>query len=210
MLSIELQNLAKRYRYEWIFKGLNYTFEANTAYAIRGHNGAGKSTLLQCLSGFLSPSAGQLRYQYKGKTIDREEVFQYCNYLGPYVQLIEELSLMEAIDFHRQFKPLLPGISPKDLFELSGLPNSAKNKPIQFFSSGMKQRLKLSLALLSESPLLLLDEPSITLDRKAVAWFQDLLERYGLPNRLCIIASNVDEDLLLCQQQLQIEDFKAS
>jgi ABC-type multidrug transport system ATPase subunit len=207
-MYIELDNLSKRYRYEWIFRDLSYIFEATSSYAIHGHNGSGKSTLLQILSGYLSPSQGSIKFMENDKAIDLNQVYRTVSFCSPYMELVEELTLKEALAFHQRFKPLAKGIETQDVLDLIQLPKSAKNKAIQFFSSGMKQRLKLALAFLSDSAVLLLDEPTITLDQAGVQWYRNLLENHALGKRMVIIASNVLSDFEGCDKQLNIVDYK--
>jgi ABC-type multidrug transport system ATPase subunit len=207
-MQIELKNLGKRYRYEWILKNMNFRFNQGEAYAVLGHNGSGKSTLMQILSGFLSPSTGKIIYTDKEKLIDINAIYRYVSFTAPYTELVEELTLKEAIAFHVKFKPLMHGMNSYEFLELLQLPKSAHDKSIQFFSSGMKQRLKLALSILSECPVLLLDEPSITLDREGVNWYKGLLRDYALGKKLLVIASNVEEDIQDCSQRLSIADFK--
>ena len=207
-MQIELQKISKRYRFEWIFKGLDYTFQSNASYAILGHNGSGKSTLLQLLSGYLSPSSGKIQFSKADKLLDINEVYKNISFCSPYMELIEELSLEEAIRFHQRFKPLQQGFSTPEVLDLLSLPKSARHKAVQFFSSGMKQRLKLALAFLSDSSLLLLDEPTITLDIAGVAWYRDLLHSFAFGKRTVIIASNVSNDYEGCDAILDLLDYK--
>lgn len=206
-MDITLQQLGKRYRYEWIFKDLSYTFEQGKGYAIMGGNGSGKSTLMQVLSGYLSPSKGSIAYQKANKTINREEVYQHLSFAAPYIESLEDFTLREAIDFHWNFKNMY--LSKKELLARLEYPKSAYKKAIKFFSSGMQQRLKLALAICSDTHLLLLDEPTITLDQVAIQWYLQLLQDYAYqPNRLTIIASNVEEDFTGCQERLTLLDYK--
>lgn len=207
-MQIELKNLGKRYRYEWILKNMNFQFQTGQSYAVLGHNGSGKSTLMQILSGFLSPSAGKIIYSDKEKIIDVNAIYRQVTFAAPYTELIEELTLKEAIAFHVKFKPLVNAMKAGEFLELLQFSKSADDKPIQFFSSGMKQRLKLALSILSDSPVLLLDEPSITLDREGVNWYRGLLRDYALGKKLLVIASNVEEDVQECNHRLSITDFK--
>lgn len=207
-LRIELEGLGKRYRLEWIFRGLDYCFAQGQHYAILGHNGSGKSTLLQVLSGYLSPSKGSLRFSMGDKTISLDQVYRYLSYTGPYVELIEEFSLREMLDFQKQFVPFLDKRSSKEIFALLQLPKSAINKPIKYYSSGMQQRLKVGLAVLADKPLVLLDEPTITLDEAGNRWYQDLIEQFIGPSRMLIVASNVPSDYAICEQYLNILDYK--
>lgn len=206
-MQIQLNQVGKRFRYDWIFKGIDYTFETGTQYAVLGPNGSGKSTLMKVLSGHLTPSKGTIHFFNKGKKpIDKDNVYQHLSYAGPYIELIEEFSLKEALRFHQQFKPFKAGLSIGDLIDLLSFQHS-KNKEIRFFSSGMKQRLKLVLALCSDTNLVLLDEPTTNLDRQGVDWYLELVERF-VEQRLVIVASNVEEDYGFCTKTLNILDYK--
>ena len=205
-MTIALQNAGKRYRLEWIFRNLNYSFQSGRRYAILGPNGSGKSTLLKVLSGHLSPSKGQVEFAANGQKIDAELVYQRVSYAAPYIELIEEFTLEEHLHFHAKLKPLLPGMDPNRLGELLALPR-ARTKEIRFFSSGMKQRLKLALAICSAAPILLLDEPATNLDEQGVAWYKNLLQEYAA-DRLVIIASNDPHDAGFCPWHLNILDYK--
>ena len=206
-MTIQLEQLGKRYRYEWIFKDLSYTFEQGKGYAIMGGNGSGKSTLMQVLSGYLSPSKGKLSYKEQGKEVARDIVYQQLSFAGPYIESLEDLTLREAVDFHWNFKSM--HLPKKELLARLEYPKSAYKKAIKFFSSGMQQRLKLALAICSDTNLLLLDEPTITLDQTAIQWYLHLLQDYAYQdNRLTIIASNVEEDFTGCQERLTLLDYK--
>ncbi|MBG8553587.1 ABC transporter ATP-binding protein [Hymenobacter guriensis] len=206
-MQIEAHGLGKRFVREWIFRGLTHTFRPGTATAILGPNGAGKSTLLNTLSGQLLASEGTLAYSRDGQKVAVENVPPLLAYAAPYLELIEELTLTELLQFHIRFKPLRPGFSPARLIELMYLDKS-RHKLVRDFSSGMKQRLKLALALYSHAPLLLLDEPTTNLDRAGVAWYQEHV-RATLAGRLVLVSSNVPEEYDFCQEQLNITDFGA-
>ncbi len=205
-MEIELREVAKRYRFEWIFKNINYHFQSQHRYAILGNNGTGKSTFLKILSGHLTPSRGKIIFTQYGDALDIEKVYEHVAYAAPYIDLIEEFTLKEAIDFHQKFKPLQTGLDTDKLIEILGFKKSI-NKEVKFFSSGMKQRLKLALAIGSKTDILLLDEPTTNLDQQGMEWYQQLLDNYA-NNRLLIIASNVEADYQRCDHFLNIMDFK--
>ncbi len=205
-MRIGLQNAGKRYRLEWIFRNLDYQFQSGQRYAILGPNGSGKSTLLKVLSGHLSPSKGQVFFAEKEQSIDAEDVYHYISYAAPYIELIEEFTLEEALHFHSRLKPMQADITVNRLGELLALPR-ARTKEIRFFSSGMKQRLKLILAICSATPVLLLDEPATNLDEQGVAWYKNLIGEYAA-DRLVIIASNDPHDAEFCPLHLNILDYK--
>ena len=205
--QIELNNIGKRFRYEWIFKNITHSFESGKSYALLGPNGSGKSTLMKILSGHLTPSDGQITFLHNGKKIDGDDVYQLISYSAPYIDVIEEMTLTEMIAFHSKFKPLRKALIINDLIRILNFKNAA-DKEIRFFSSGMKQRLKLALSICSDTPILLLDEPTTNLDAQGVAWYQDLMQQFSDKNRLVIVASNIEHDYDFCEEKLNILDYK--
>ena len=208
-MIIEFQEVSKRYRFEWIIKNMSYRFNNTNSYAIIGNNGSGKSTLMQMISGYLSPSSGRLTFSNNDIVLDVNDIYKEISFVAPYIELVEEFTLTEAINFHKRFKPFSKEIEEINPLDFLQLPKTALNKPIQYFSSGMKQRLKLGLSFMSESAVLLLDEPTITLDREGISWYREMLEKYAFNQRLLIIASNVMEDIEGCSKILEMKDLKA-
>jgi ABC-2 type transport system ATP-binding protein len=206
LMKIELDTVGKRYRSEWILRNINLSFEAGKSYAVTGPNGSGKSTLLKMLSGHLTPSKGKLRFSQDGKSLEVDQVFQYLSYSAPYIDLIEDFTLWEALKFHYQFKPLMPGTTLESLYQRLNF-KKARNKLVRDFSSGMKQRLKLLLAICSDTPLLLLDEPTTNLDQEGMQWYRQLIDEFT-NERLLIIASNVDVDFDFCEERVDILAYK--
>jgi ABC-type multidrug transport system ATPase subunit len=205
--QLKLNNTGKRFRYEWIFKNVNHTFKSGTSYALLGPNGSGKSTLMKILSGHLTPSVGEIQFLQDGKKIIADEIYPFISYSAPYIEVIEEMTLTEIIDFHSKFKPFSNGLKTNDIITLLGFKNAA-DKEVRFFSSGMKQRLKLALCICCQTPILLLDEPTTNLDAQGVAWYQDLMMRFSDKNRLVVVASNIEHDYNFCHETLNILDYK--
>lgn len=205
-MEIILENIGRRFNQEWIFRSINYRFEQGRAYAILGANGSGKSTLLQVLAGSLSASEGFITYQSGEATIEPDDFYEHLSISAPYLELIEEFSLAEMIDFHFQFKDFLPGFDSHEIIRILDL-KKVENKAIRYFSSGMKQRCKLALAVFTNTPVLLLDEPTANLDRQGLEWYQQLMTNYT-KERLLIICSNQEEEYQCCTHQLQISDYK--
>jgi ABC-type multidrug transport system ATPase subunit len=205
-LTISLQNAGRRFNRDWIFKGIDYTFLSGNSYAVLGPNGSGKSTLLQLLNGSLSPSAGTVNFHDNGQLLDIESVFKHISLAAPYLELIEDFSLTEVIDFHFQFKSYIPGMNKAALIDLLGM-QSSKNKLVKYFSSGMKQRLKLALAFCSNTAVLMLDEPTSNLDVQGVDWYLQLVEQYA-GSRLIIVGSNQEQEYSFCSNRIHITDYK--
>jgi ABC-type multidrug transport system ATPase subunit len=204
MFVINTENLGKKFNYEWIFRNLSFKFEFGKTYAIVGNNGSGKSTLLQVLAGALPASEGKVWYEEQGKTIQPEDFYKYLAWASPYLELIEEMTLTEQIDFHFKMKPQHLQIhSTQQLIEILRLEKSA-NKFIKNFSSGMKQRLKLGLAFYTNTPLLMLDEPTSNLDAQNIAWYKDEISKQ-MGKRLLIVASNQPEEYDFCNYTIRLQ-----
>ncbi|MNI28139.1 Iron(3+)-hydroxamate import ATP-binding protein FhuC [compost metagenome] len=207
-LKITLKDIGRRYNNEWIFRHINYTFESGKSYAILGHNGSGKSTFLKVLSSSLTPSAGELIYTYGEEVLSVDQIYQQLSLAAPYVELIEEFTLNELIDFHFKFKNYLPSFDKETVVSLLGLEH-ALDREIRFFSSGMRQRVKLALACCSASSLVLLDEPTSNLDSAGEEWYLNLIDRAKLKSRILVVCSNQKKEYEFCDETISILDFKA-
>jgi ABC-type multidrug transport system ATPase subunit len=205
-LIIKLLDVSKRYRLEWIFRGIDHEFAPNTRTAILGSNGSGKSTLMRVLSGHLTPSRGKILFIEKNTALENDQIWKKISFAAPYIELVEEFTLLEALEFHGKLKPFLPTFSIEKIIQLLDFQRHTQ-KEIRFFSSGMKQRLRLALAIFSDTPVLLLDEPTTNLDEQGIAWYQAMVEQFG-QNRTVIIASNDSLDVAFCEKSVQMLDFK--
>lgn len=199
-MHIQLENIGKKYGKNWIFKNVNLNFKSGESYAILGNNGSGKSTLLKVISSQTAPNKGEISYE----GFDIEEVHQKISYCAPYIDLIEELSFKELLSFTERFKPFLPAY-PKE--KILSLFDFDENKWIKDYSSGMKQRVKLCLALLADVEVCLLDEPTSNLDEEGVEWYFSLLQNINV-ERTVIIASNIEREYQFCNHIIDIRDFK--
>ena len=190
--GICLTDAGKRFNRDWIFRHVNYIFETGRSYAITGPNGSGKSTLLQAIAGSMNLSEGSLIYQNKypvTNTIDPEKTYQHISIAAPYLELIEEMTAKEFLHFHHQFKPLLSGVTIAEILSIIGLENAA-DKQIRYFSSGMKQRIKLAQAIFSNAPVLLLDEPYTGLDQTSARTLSTLLRNLAVAGRTVIMSTH--------------------
>lgn len=205
-MQIELNNIGKRFNKQWIFRKLSYKFISGNAYAITGYNGSGKSTLLQIMAGAMEKSEGDCNYRNDSGMIQPENVYKNIAFSAPYLELIEELTLIEFLEFHFSLKPLLPGITIEIVIDTIGL-SDAKNKQIRQYSSGMKQRVKLGQAFFSGVPVLFLDEPTANLDVKGINLYHNLVKEFA-NDRLVIICSNDEQEISFCKSRIDITDYK--
>ena len=206
-MQIQVSAASKRFNKEWIFSNLNFSFTTGQHYALIGNNGSGKSTLLQIIAGYIGLTKGEIHWTNTGgEVIDSSKIFQHISIAAPYLELVEEFTALEQIAFHQQFKPLQTGLNPTELLAQIGLSNAA-NKQIRNFSSGMKQRLKLALAIFDQAPILLLDEPCSNLDQEGIQTYHQLMQAYAM-HKLIIVASNDPQEYQFCSQALSLSDFK--
>ena len=210
-MNIQLTDAGKRFNRDWIFRHLNFQFEAGQRYAITGPNGSGKSTLLQVLAASMEPSEGKCFWattaQPSGtKPVEADHVFRYITYAAPYLDIIEEMSALEFLRFHSSFKPFQPGITPETIIALLSLEKAA-HKQIRYYSSGMKQRLKLGQAIFANNPLLLLDEPCTNLDAAGYTLYHQLITTYTA-GKTIVVSSNDPQEYSFCEHHLSILDYK--
>src|ERR1051325_1946433 len=187
-MKIKLHNAGKRFNREWIFRNATIEFSSSNAYAIIGPNGSGKSTLLQVLGGMLQLSEGKLEYAVGSRQLAVEEVYKEISFCAPYLDVIEEMTLSEFLSFHNQFKNFLPSFDTKKIINQIGL-EAAANKQIRYYSSGMKQRVKLAQAIFSDTAIVLLDEPTTNLDANGIALYHSLINSY-CKEKLVVVCSN--------------------
>ena len=227
-MKITLTDAGKRFNRDWIFRHLSYEFSPQHHYAITGPNGSGKSTLLQVIAGAIGISEGHVNYEAivrhsssfghqrlaaddastvaPAAAIPPEKAYHYLSLSAPYLELIEEMTAIEFLQFHHSFKPFLPSHPIPNILSTVGL-EAAARKQIRFFSSGMKQRMKLAQALFSDTPVILLDEPCTNLDAEGIALYQRLIREYGT-GRLIIVSSNDRQEYDFCDKVIDITTYR--
>jgi ABC-type multidrug transport system ATPase subunit len=220
-MKITLTDVGKRFNRDWIFRHIHYEFSNGHSYAISGPNGSGKSTLLQVIAGAIAESEGKVSFQFSvssfqssdiryltsdEQSLSSENFYRHISIAAPYMELVEEMSITEFLQFHQIFKPFISGIDTQKIIAEIGLERSA-HKHIRYYSSGMKQRVKLAQAIFSDTPVLLLDEPCTNLDEEGVALYHRLIKNY-CADRIVIISSNDLQEYGFCNQQLNILAFK--
>ena len=227
-MKITLIDAGKRFNRDWIFRHLNYEFQTGHTYAITGPNGSGKSTLLQSIAGAMAISEGSIRYETGASSrgtnppdrqrrsdlgaspasapIAPEQAYRHLSLAAPYLQLVEEMTVTEFLHFHAAFKPLLPGISAAGIIRRVGL-ETAAHKQMRYYSSGMKQRVRLAQALFSDSSLVLLDEPCTNLDTEGIGLYRELIAQYTA-GRLVIVSSNDVQEYEFCEERINITGYK--
>ena len=189
-MQIDLQNIGKKFGGKFIFRQLNRTFQSGEHVGIVGQNGSGKSTLLQIISGYLSASEGMVIYE----GIPSDQIWRQVSICSPALGLYEDFTLLEHLRFTHGLKPFESNYSLTEIPEILQLEKHG-NKELKYFSSGMKQRVKLGTALLSDVSCVFLDEPCAHLDKDAEKWFSEFV-MLSKKNKTVIVASNDSESEL--------------
>ncbi|HEY4285573.1 MAG TPA: ATP-binding cassette domain-containing protein [Puia sp.] len=200
-MRITLTDAGKRFNRDWIFRHLDHEFFPGHSYAITGSNGSGKSTLLQAIAGAIDLSEGRIGYE-----MDSDQIYRHLSLAAPYLEVIEEMTVTEFLTFHQGFKPFLPGLPVRDIIRQVGL-ETAADKQIRYYSSGMKQRVRLAQALFSDTSLLLLDEPTTNLDADGINLYRRLTQQYG-SGRIVIVSSNDHQEYDFCEETINIMEYK--
>jgi ABC-type multidrug transport system ATPase subunit len=190
-MRVVAENISKRFNRDWIFNQLNLDITEQSFVAITGTNGSGKSTLLQILASLIVPTTGKVSYFYQNDKVTIEDAALQSSFVGPYQELIEEMTLNEFLPFHFSLRKG-DYTTTENFMKYIGI-EKAKNKEIRYFSSGMKQRIKLGIAFFTHSPLIFLDEPTSYLDSKGIQWYDNEINQL-INKRTIILASNIPRE----------------
>lgn len=198
MTQIDCIGISKRFNRDILFRDFTYKFKNTNKYAILGENSSGKSTLLKIIGGVLSATKGEINYS--NDIIQSNQI----SYSSPEMDLLNDYSIQELFDFHFQFKK--PKISIKEQLITSKLMDY-KDKKYSTLSSGMTNKVKLSLAIFTDAPVLLLDEPCTNFDHENNKCYTQMIDKY-CNNQLIIVASNNSYEYSFCNEQINIQHFK--
>lgn len=201
-MDLYIQKLTKAFNKHIVFSDLTFTVSSGQRLAITGSNGSGKSTLLKILSGATLASTGDIRYTLNERIIPEDQIYKYVHFVAPYNTVIEELTLKELFELHQRLGLLTSFRNFNDWFLKLNYTFVAEQQ-IKLYSSGMKQRVKLALALLDNRPLILLDEPGSNLDGQGKEWLSTMLGQVHKDQTL-IIASNDHVEISYCEVQINL------
>lgn len=208
MIRIELAEAGKKFQAQWIFSKFELSIAYRDRYAITGFNGSGKSTLLQVISGFLSLTEGKILFTRNGSPLAADEWYRQISYAAPYLDLPGEYNMHELFSFYALFKPFSHQITENALIEITGLQES-RLKPIKHFSSGMKQRIKLALAVLSDAPVLLLDCSFYLISIKTdFSGTKTSFNSTQQTKQLSVRSNNIEEEIFFCDKRIDIHHYK--
>ncbi len=205
MVRLRIQKLGKGYGNRQVLRDLSWE-GGSSIVGISGPNGSGKSTLLQCMAGLLRPASGRIIWTLDGEEFAPAEKQGFAGLAAPYVELYEAMSVRENLLF---FWQLDRNRSPSTRSRIPHLLNRFQvddfaDKLYGELSTGQRQRAKLAVATLHEPPVLLLDEPGANLDESGRLLIEELLQEYEQQGRMVILASNREEELRLCHDEIRL------
>lgn len=212
-IEIICKDLSKSFSYKTVFKNLSFKISTKESLSITGRNGSGKSTLIKIISNLLQESKGKISLKENDSELPKEKWFLKIGLLASYLNLYDELSGFENLDFFYKLKLVSSNLNNNNskeklnsLLEIVNLYDKRKEL-VKNYSSGMKQRLKIAFAVMNEPEILLMDEPRTNLDKFGVDIINKIAEEQK-EKGILIIATNDEDDKLHCDDSLNIEDYK--
>ncbi len=196
-LEIRLNGIGKKFAGRWIFRNINEVFNPGCRIAVTGPNGSGKSTLLQIIAGFVTASEGQVFFN---RQMERNGMLSSV-ITAPYLDLPEELTLNELVSFYFSFKKMR--ISVLDCFQECNLGNFV-DIPITQFSSGMKQKAKLSLSFSTKADVYIFDEPCSHLDAASINWYHQNFSKLPVQAIVLVGSNSVQSEILYCNRTINL------
>jgi len=208
-IEIACHKISKNFSGKIVFENLSFKISSGKSLSIVGRNGSGKSTLIKIIGNLIQPSKGGINIRENNSDIPKENWFLKTGLLSSYLNLYDELTGYENLDFFYKLKSSELNDSSEKIDSLLNDVNlyEKRNEYLKNYSSGMYQRLKIAFALINNPEILLMDEPRSNLDKAGV----EIVKKFALNQKkhgILIIATNDDEDKQLCDESINIEDFK--
>ena len=207
---VEVKNLKKSYGFKEAVKGISFKIKDNEILGLLGPNGSGKTTTIGMMLGLLKPSNGEIIIDGKKIEENRIEILKKINFISPYIELPKKLSVRQNLivygklysvsDIKRRIEYLSEKLRLGDLL----------NKITGELSSGQKNRVSLAKALINEPKVLLLDEPTASLDPEIGDFVRTFLENYKKEKKISILLAshNMNEVTRLCNSVIMMKEGK--
>ncbi len=211
-MSIELKNLNKNYENFKAVKNLDFKIETGSIIGLLGPNGCGKTTTIGMILGLIKPTSGEILVRGKNVEIEKNriEVLEKMNFISPYVELPKKLTVRENLIVYGK------------MYEVKNLKNKINNlidelhlgefekKKTGELSSGQKNRVSLAKSLINSPEILLLDEPTASLDPDTGDYIRSYIENYAKKNNTTILLAshNMNEVERLCSKVMMMKGGK--
>lgn len=204
MNTLVARGISKSFGKRSVLGNFSHEFAGGAITGIIGPNGSGKSTLAKILAGLLRPDTGDVELRLANQIIERVDIPFHCGYVAPYLTLYDEFTPQELLSMHGAFHGIQLATSACDeIIQRVGLGARATSR-MRTFSSGMRQRVALALAVSLDPPVLVLDEPSTTLDESGRLILVTEMQRAAQRGAIVLVATNDARERDLCTQTIEV------
>ena len=205
---VEVKNIKKNYGKNEAVKGISFNIKEDEILGLLGPNGSGKTTTIGMLLGLLKPTSGEILINGQKLEGNRIEILEQINFISPYIELPKKLTVKQNLTVYGKLYKInninerIEFLSEK--LRLGELLNSITGE----LSSGQKNRVSLAKALINEPKVLLLDEPTASLDPEVGDFVRSFLEDYKKEKKISILLAshNMNEVTRLCKSILMMKD----
>ena len=210
-MSIQIKNLSKKFNQIYAVNNINLTINTNKTVGLLGPNGCGKTTSIGMMLGLIKPTSGEIIIQNKNiNTFERNELLSIMNFASPYVELPKKLSVKQNLEIYGRLygvKNLSSRVN--ELAEDLNLKDFL-NKKTGELSSGQKNRVSLAKSLVNKPEILLLDEPTASLDPDIGDYVRSYVQTYKSKNKVTILLAshNMAEVERLCDSVIMMKKGK--
>ena len=206
-IAININNLSKKYKNALAVKNINFKISKGSIIGLLGPNGCGKSTTIGMMLGLIKPSSGTVIINNKNMENNRTDLLQKMNFISPYIELPKKLTIEENLQvFGRMYG--VQNLKDKiiEIMEKLNLIDLKKRKTGEL-SSGQKNRVSLAKALINDPEILLLDEPTASLDPDIGDYVRGIIEDYASDNKktILIASHNMNEVERLCDEVMMMK-----
>ena len=210
-MFIKVKNLTKIYSGYIAVNGVNFQIEKNKTVGLLGPNGCGKTTSIGMILGLVTPSKGEILIEDKNiNSFSRDEILKRFNFASPYVELPKKLTVKQNLEIYGRLygiKNLMERIN--DLSSDLDIKDFFKRKTGEL-SSGQKNRVSLAKSLINKPEILLLDEPTASLDPDIGDFVRSYIQEYKSKNKVTILLAshNMNEVERLCDSVIMMKKGK--
>ena len=207
-IAIELKNLNKKYKSTLAVKNINFTVNKGSIIGLLGPNGCGKSTTIGMMLGLIKPTSGSVIINNQNIENNRTDLLQKMNFISPYIELPKKLTIEENLQVYgRMYGVKDIKIKIAELMENLNL-NEFKKRKTGELSSGQKNRVSLAKALINDPEILLLDEPTASLDPDVGDYVRGIIESFSANKQktILIASHNMSEVERLCDEVMMMKN----
>ena len=205
---IVVENLSKNYQNKEAVKNINFTIDENEILGLLGPNGCGKTTTIAMMLGLLKPTNGRVRILGQDIEKNRTALLHKMNFISPYIELPKKLTVKENLIVYANLYSVKKINHRIEYLSETLRLNEFIDKQTGELSSGQKNRVSLAKALINDPSVLLLDEPTASLDPETGDFVRKFIENISKEKKMSILLAshNMDEVKRLCKNVLMMNN----